>query len=36
MKIKKVIKSRKVEGLKEEHFGEVFRQVLFSPSVLSR
>ena len=32
MKIKKMIKSRKVEGLKEEHFGEVFRQVLFSPS----
>jgi quercetin dioxygenase-like cupin family protein len=32
MKIKKVIKSRRVEGLKEEHFGEVFRQVLFSPS----
>ena len=32
MKIKKMVKSRKVEGLKHEYFGEVFRQVLFSPS----
>jgi len=36
MKIKKVIKSRKVQGLTEEHFGEVFRQLLFSPLVIYR
>lgn len=31
MKFKKKIEIKKIQNLKEEHFGQVFRQVIFSP-----